>query len=100
MKCPDHECHGAESKVKKTLIHIEQMGGPQGFEFGDLKMRVRECLECGKFFETFEVSRKDFERIAKAKHVSEGWSQQKPLTRRPLKPALKPTLDLRRSLDD
>lgn len=96
MKCPNPKCKCAESKVKKTLIHVEQMGGPAGFEFGDLKMRVRECLACGALFETFEVQRAAFERIGKAKTVSEGWSQRQPLP----PPARKPQIDLRRSIDD
>jgi transcriptional regulator NrdR family protein len=103
MKCKGCGC--AESKVKKTLIHVEQMGGPAGFQFGDLKMRVRECLECGRLFETFEVQRDAFERIAKAKPVSESWSQRKPIPtpgpRRPLKGPKSLNLDLRRDhVDD
>lgn len=94
MKCPNPDCGLVESKVKKTLIQLEQMGGPPGFDFGDLKMRIRECLECGRQFETFEIHREVFEKkIGKVKPTMEA---KKPPPRRPLRPPL----DFRRSIDD
>jgi len=100
MKCPNPSCGTVESRVKKTLIQMEQMGGPPGFDFGDLKMRIRECLTCGRQFETFECHRSVFARIVKAKPMGEAKARREPSTptRRPLKTQL--PLDLRRSLDD
>lgn len=88
MKCP--KCGTKESRVKKTIIHIEE----SGFAFGELKKRDRECLSCGNHFRTFEVHEAVFRSLPKQEAsvlIAEA------LRRRPLK---NQSLDLRRSLDD
>lgn len=57
MKCP--WCCAKESKVKKTLIHIDE----DGFAFGELKKRERECLHCGERFNTFEIHEAIFRKL-------------------------------------
>lgn len=104
MKCP--KCSTLESKVKKTIIQVEELG----FNFGELKQRRRECLSCGRPFYTYEVHEDLFRRLQEAlgraqpaKSVKESRSSQPqaPPDRRELKVApSRGSLEFRRSLDD
>jgi hypothetical protein len=85
MKCP--KCGTCESRVKKTIIQVEEMG----FAFGELKQRRRKCLSCGEPFNTFEVHESVFRQLPPA--LQEQEEAVKPSIRRR-------RLDLRRSLDD
>jgi len=44
--CAEHDC-----KVKATRRPIDE----QGFAFGDLKRRERECRNCGRKFFSYEI---------------------------------------------
>jgi hypothetical protein len=49
VKCP--RCGTYESRVKKTIIQVEE----RGFAFGELKQRRRECLSCRSPFHSVEI---------------------------------------------
>ena len=97
MKCPF--CGTCESRVKKTIIQVEE----KGFAFGDLKQRRRECLTCGKCFYTYEVHEPIFRQL----HPQTGVPTRRPLKTVPVVEKAQPPkaipssqLDLRKSLDD
>jgi transcriptional regulator NrdR family protein len=54
MKCPC--CAAHDSKVKKTERPIDE----QGFAFGELKRRQRQCEGCKRKFFTFEIHEEAF----------------------------------------
>jgi transcriptional regulator NrdR family protein len=84
MKCP--HCGTKESRVKKTLIHIEEVG----FAFGELKKRERQCLSCDKKFYTYELHESVFRQLPARNTLEESV----PVSRRPVRRPL----DLRPSL--
>lgn len=81
MRCP--RCDTRESRVKKTLIHIEE----EGFAFGELKQRIRECLSCGERFHTFEIHEAVFRQLP-TRDADEVIAEAR-LRRRPLATRLK-----------
>lgn len=96
MKCPF--CGTLESRVKKTIIQVEE----RGFSFGELKQRRRECLNCRRPFSSVEIH----ESLLRC--LLEGYDGQLPKLsaeqqtgplRQPLR-TNRPPLEFRRSLDD
>ena len=101
MKCPS--CGTFESRVKKTIIQVEE----QGFNFGELKQRLRECLTCGRRFYSFEIHEDLFRkiqalsgRVAKPLKESKAREPQTPQRRVLRTPPRRDPLEFRSSLDD
>lgn len=104
MKCP--RCSTLESKVKKTIIQVEE----RGFSFGELKQRRRQCINCRRFFSTYEIHEDLFRKLQEALGRSsaaattalrEALKEMTAATDRQLKnqPGRSP-LDFRRSIDE
>jgi transcriptional regulator NrdR family protein len=99
VKCPS--CGTFESRVKKTIIQVEE----QGFNFGELKQRRRECLACGRHFFSFEIHEDLFRKIQDLtgrtpKPLKENRSAKAPARRQLRTPPPRGPLEFRSSLDD
>jgi transcriptional regulator NrdR family protein len=99
VKCPN--CGTFESRVKKTIIQVEELG----FSFGELKQRRRECLSCGRCFFSYEIHEDLFRKIQalagrEPKSLKESKGAKPPARRQLLTPPNRGPLEFRSSLDD
>lgn len=100
MKCG--KCGTLESRVKKTIIQVEELG----FNFGELKQRKRECLSCRRPFYTYEIHESMFEKLQQLLGRGKLSEQKQPDTARPgdrrqlRSHESRGPLDFRRSIDD
>ena len=67
MRCPRCDC--AETQVKKTIRLIES---PLAEKLGPVKMRRRECRNCGRPFQTYEIHQEHYEQILELEEQRRG----------------------------